>query len=148
MSAEIKIDKLIEEASKSFFNLGTNERRLLAARVSQLTPEERDKLGHILHRFYIGIKNGIIDGSAAALVIAALGALFAAPAGITAITAAMAAALSGKLSFDSSREMASNANDLNRTMGKKEIDKLVKELESFLGKPLVKLIKLDGQIRL
>ncbi len=153
--ALIKIDKLIEESENkpTLFDLSTNAKRVLAAKIHDLTEAERDKLGLISKRLKIGLKNGAIDSvfTAAIFGLAAAATAAAGSAPVAAITAALgtaAAVGAGANAWKKSRENAFIANDMNATMGKKEIDKLVGQLEGLIGKPLVKLIKLDGKIRL
>jgi hypothetical protein len=130
------------------FDLSTNERRLLAARIHEMSSEERERLRFIAKRLEIGAKNGLIDGSLAAL-LAGLGTAAAIGAGpVAAIVAVMTGAAMGVHSFQLSRKEASLANDMHSVMGKKEIQKLTKELEDLIGKPLVKAISFDGKLRL
>ncbi len=149
--ALIKIDLLIEEAGSedNFLNLGTNGKRLLATRIHGLDSEEKKKLGYISKRLLIGAKNGLIDASFGAII---LGLIAAAATGgsvtIAGIAAVIGAAVGSVSGFKGSRKVAYMGSDMDRVMGEKQIVRLVKELESLIGKPLVNLIKLDGRIRL
>ncbi len=147
--ALIKIDHLIEEAdSTNLFDLSTNSRRALAAKIQGLTEKEKDKLGLISHRLMIGVKNGAIDTALAATILG-LGTAAAVGTGpLAAVVAAIGGVAAGAVGFKKAKKDAFMANDMNTTMGKKQIDKLVKELEGLIGKPLVKLIKLEGKVRL
>ncbi len=144
-----KIDYLIEEsAAPNLLDLGTNAKRLLAAKIHDLTEKERDQLGLISKRLKVGIKNGAIDGTLAAIIFGLVAGTTSGSAPVAAIAAAIGGAASAAASWKKNRKDAYTASDMNRVMGSKEIDKLVKELEGLIGKPLVKLIKLEGKIRL
>ncbi len=143
-----KIDLLIEEADNNLFNLGTNARRLLAAKIHSLSEKERNDLGLISKRLMLGIKNGLIDAALASSIVGIGVAAATGAAPVAAIAAAIAGVAGGTAGFKKARKDAYLGSDMNRTMGKKEIDKLVKELEGLIGKPLVKLIKLEGKVRL
>lgn len=145
---EDKIERLIEEISKNILDLSTNERRVLAAQIKDLKPQERKKLRYITDRLLIGVKNGTVDGALAALVTGLATALAIGSGGtIPAIAAALAGATVGTASAKNAMDDAFKANDMQNALGKKEINELTKELESILGKPITNIIRAYGRFK-
>jgi len=150
---EQKIDKLIQESlelieEKTYFDLSTNERRMLAAQLKELSPKERKKLRYITDKLNLAAKVGVIEGGLAALV-AGLGTALAIGSGgtIPMLVAALAGIGVGGARAETTYNDATKANDLNNTIGKKEIDKLTKELEDIIGEPMTNLMKKYGKYK-